>query len=40
MFQFITGLTIGIWVGTHYNCKPTVDAFEKYIKENIPKQKK
>jgi hypothetical protein len=39
MFQFISGLIVGVWVGTHYNCKPTLDNITKYIQDNIPKPK-
>ena len=39
MFQFISGLILGVGVGTHYNCKPTIDNITKYIQENIPKPK-
>lgn len=39
MLPFATGLTIGIWIGTYYNCKPTIEHIQKYIKENMPKQK-
>lgn len=39
MLPFVSGLTIGIWLGTYYNCKPTMDLIHKYLEENIPKQK-
>jgi hypothetical protein len=39
MFQFISGLIVGIWIGTNYNCKPAIDNVSKYIKENMPKPK-
>jgi hypothetical protein len=39
MIQFITGFVLGVWVGTHYNCKPIIDNATKYIQENIPKPK-
>jgi hypothetical protein len=39
MLQFITGFVVGVWVGTHYNCKPHIEQASKYIKDNMPKPK-
>jgi hypothetical protein len=39
MLQFISGFIVGVWVGTHYNCKPTLDNITKYIQDNMPKPK-
>ena len=39
MLQFISGVVVGVWVGTHYNCKPYIEHISKYIKENLPKPK-
>jgi len=40
MWQFIIGFGIGIYVGTFYNCKPTLDVIITNIKNSIPKEKK
>ncbi len=36
---FFGGFIIGVWVGTHYNCKPVIENVSKYIQENMPKAK-
>ena len=40
MWQFLFGFTLGVYAGTYYNCKPTLDLILKTIKENIPDEKK
>ena len=39
MFQFLFGVTLGVWLGTKYDCKPYVDMVSKFIVENIPKER-
>ena len=39
MWQFIVGFSIGIYVGTYYNCKPQIVNIIKTIKKNIPDPK-
>ena len=39
MWQFICGFGSGIYVGTIYNCRPCLKTVEKFIKENLPKEK-
>jgi len=36
MWQFLMGFSAGIYVGTVYDCKPTVEFISKCIKNNIP----
>jgi hypothetical protein len=36
MWQFFLGLGTGIYVGTHYDCKPTITFLGDCIKKNIP----
>ena len=33
------GFIVGVYFGTHYNCKPVLDDISKYIKQNFPKEK-
>ena len=37
MWQFLMGFGAGIYVGTKYDCKPTVTFITNCIKNNIPK---
>ena len=39
MWQFICGFGTGIYVGTIYNCRPCLKTVEKFLKENLPKEK-
>ena len=39
MFQFLFGVTLGVWIGTKYDCKPYVDMIAKLIAENTPKER-
>jgi hypothetical protein len=36
MLEFIFGFISGIYIGTHYNCKPTLQKIEKYFKTYFP----
>lgn len=36
MLQFIFGFSIGIYIGSYYNCKPQVEELIKIIKEKMP----
>ena len=37
MWQFLMGFGCGIYVGTIYDCKPTVSFISECIKNNVPK---
>ncbi len=37
MFPFLCGFATGVYVGTYYNCKPTIEYITIKIKENLPK---
>ena len=37
MWQFLMGFGVGVYVGTKYDCKPTIGFVKKCIKDNIPK---
>ena len=39
MLYFIIGVGFGIYIGTYYNCKPTLDVIIKNIKKGIPEKK-
>lgn len=39
MWQFITGVAVGVYVGTYYDCKPGVEYIKETIKEHWPKRK-
>jgi hypothetical protein len=37
MWQFLMGFGAGVYVGTSYDCKPTVSFITNFIKNNVPK---
>jgi hypothetical protein len=39
MWRFITGFSLGVYVGSYYDCKPYADKVIEYIKENLPEKK-
>ena len=39
MWQFVIGFSLGIYVGTYYNCKPQLNNIIKIIKKNLPDPK-
>ena len=40
MWQFMMVFSAGIYVGTIYYCKPTVEYVTKFLKNNIPEEAK
>ena len=38
MWQFLMGFSVGIYVGTAYDCKPTVTFISTCLKNTIPKE--
>ena len=36
MLEFIFGFISGIYFGTHFECKPTLQKIEKYLKTFFP----
>ena len=36
MWQFILGFGAGVYVGTNYDCKPTIQFIQTCIKNNVP----
>lgn len=39
MWQFMLGFSMGIYIGTYYQCKPTLDIVLKTVRDNMPKEK-
>ena len=36
MWQFLMGFGVGIYVGTNYDCAPTINFINNCLKKNIP----
>lgn len=36
MIQFLIGFSVGIYLGTYYNCRPLTDSLIKCIKNKMP----
>ena len=39
MWQFLLGLSAGVYIGTHYDCKPVIKNATDYVQKIIPKKK-
>ena len=39
MWQVMVGFAAGGYVGTYYNCKPTMDKILYKLKESVPEKK-
>lgn len=39
MWQFLSGIGIGIYIGTYYNCKPGLEFMINAVKTNIPEKR-
>lgn len=39
MFKFISGITIGIYLGTYYDLKPKIIEIHAFVKKNMPEEK-
>ena len=39
MWQWLLGIGMGIYIGTYYNCKPSLEAVTKLVRDNMPKQR-
>ena len=39
MLQFIVGFVFGAYVGTYYDCKPSLDHMKKIFKDYLPPPK-
>lgn len=39
MWQFLTGFSLGVYVGTFYDCRPAIKAVQIILRENMPKEK-
>ena len=38
MWKFITGFVSGVYVGSYYNCKPTINTIKSFVQKNIPEK--
>lgn len=39
MWQFVSGIVVGLYVGTYYDCKLGVEYVSEKLKEHCPKKK-
>lgn len=39
MYRYLIGFSLGIWVGTYYDCKPIINKVKEEIIKNLPKEK-
>ncbi len=39
MWQFILGFGTGVYIGTHYDCKPVIGKIEDFFKSQCPPRK-
>ena len=39
MLRFIAGFVSGLYIGTHYECKPILEKIKNLIHDNLPKEK-
>ena len=39
MIRFLIGFGTGVWVGTHYDCKPLIEMIKEEVAKYIPKEK-
>tara|TARA_B100001559_G_C16444828_1_gene596232 strand:- start:259 stop:438 length:180 start_codon:yes stop_codon:yes gene_type:complete len=39
MWQILTGFAAGVYVGTYYDCKPTILLVQQMVKDKFPKER-
>lgn len=39
MWQFITGFSLGVYVGSYYDCRPAIKSVQTILSDNMPKKK-
>ena len=39
MFQFFTGVVVGVWIGTKYDCRPAIEAAVTILAAHAPKKR-
>lgn len=39
MLYLIAGIAIGVYVGTYYDCRPTIETIKRVIEENFPRNR-
>ena len=40
MFRFVSGVIVGIYIGSHYECRPQIKKIKEWIKTQAPPPKK
>ena len=40
MWRFIAGCIVGVYVGSHYDCKPAFKYAKEYVEKTFPEKKK
>ena len=40
MWQVVLGFSMGVYVGTYYDCKPCLDRINNWAKQHFPPPKK
>ena len=39
MWQFLLGLSAGVYIGTYYDCEPSIVLVQNFLIDKIPKYK-
>ena len=39
MFQFLTGVAVGVFIGTKYDCRPLIEASATLVLAHLPKKR-
>ena len=39
MWRFVAGISIGVYIGTYYNCKPMIEKVIQHMNDNFPDKK-
>ena len=39
MYRFLLGFSLGVYIGTYYDCKPIINHLEEEIRKVIPREK-
>ena len=37
MWRFVAGLGVGVYIGTYYECKPTITRVKRFVMDNFPR---
>jgi hypothetical protein len=39
MWSFVAGFGCGVYVGSYYDCRPTLDKLVTFVKEHLPEER-